>query len=304
MGLLTEIQNDAISDAVPISSLLRKVMLLASNLDSDQLEDWVRHELHGYPDGVDVPAYRIFYMNFKVSGANSRWQITGQNVPQIAVCDAVGDANLSVFKCSQPIGTINEDEVKSSKGVMTVNLDNYVLLLQGKIFPPNFAITRFWAEISSSQILGIIDAVRNRVLEFVLALKKSYPTADDVEWIKNQESGAATVSQVFNTTINNGNAGVIGSANASTVNITVNHGNLQDLRTQLTQHGVSVEDLKELEAALSDEPEIKDKKFGPKVAGWVGNMLGKAGSGVWNVGLGAAGSLLEKALLGYYGFPS
>jgi hypothetical protein len=55
---------------------------------------------------------------------------------------------------------------------------------------------------------------------------------------------------------------------------------------------------------LKDEPEIKGKKFGPKVAGWVANMLGKAGAGVWDMGLGAGGALLEKALLGYYGFSS
>ncbi|EJL58678.1 hypothetical protein PMI09_00389 [Rhizobium sp. CF122] len=31
MGLLAEIQNDALSDTVPVATLLRKVMVLAAN---------------------------------------------------------------------------------------------------------------------------------------------------------------------------------------------------------------------------------------------------------------------------------
>lgn len=182
-----------------------------------------------------------------------------------------------------------------------LNMDNYALVVRGKVVDKSWDVLRFWAEMPAAKVNGISDAVRNKILEFTIALQKRYPNADDVEWIKNQESGAATVSQVFNTTINNGNAGIIGSASGSTVNITVNQGNLHDLRANLTQHGVTVEDLELLEAALKDEPKIEDKKFGPKVTKWIGDMMAKAVSGVWGVGLGAGGALLEKALLGYYG---
>ena len=68
MGLLTEIQNDALSDTTPVATLLRKVLVLASNIDSDLLEDWVRHELHGYPADVEVPKYRTMGIAFKASG--------------------------------------------------------------------------------------------------------------------------------------------------------------------------------------------------------------------------------------------
>ncbi|CDZ56050.1 AbiTii domain-containing protein [Neorhizobium galegae] len=302
MGLLTEIQNDAISDAVAVNSLLRKVMLLAHKLDSGLLEDWVKHELNGYPNDIEVPSYRKIPLNFKASLSNGFYMHKSTPIAQYLVKKATGQDDIDTFNCRQAIGTI--DYKDATTDVLALNMDNLALVLRGKVIDKSWDVLHFWAEMPAAKVNGISDAVRNKVLEFTIALQKRYPNADDVEWIKQQESGAATVSQVFNTTITNGNAGVIGSANASTVNITVNNGNLQDLRTQLTQHGVSDEDMKQLEAALNDEPEIKDGKFGPKVAGWVGNMIGKAGAGVWNVGLGAAGSLLEKALLGYYGFPS
>lgn len=303
MGLLQEIQNDALSDTTPVSTLLRKVMVLGSNIDSNLIEDWVRHELSGYPNEVEVPDYRIFMMNFKVSGANARWQLTGHAVPQALVCQLLKDDEFPLFRCRQAIGTINEDEIKASKGRLIINMDNYALLLHGKIFDRGFSISRFWAEVSASQVLGILEAVRNRVLDFVLALKKSYPDAGEVYGISIKEPAVEkVVSQIFNTTINGGNAGVIGSATNSTVNVSVNQGNLQDLRQQLMQNGVDKADIKELEEAVQSDPQVgPDKKFGPSVTEWIAKMMGKAASGVWGAGLEVGGEVVKKALLGYYG---
>ena len=41
-----------------IGPILLKLRFLASRLGSDTLEDWVKHELEGYPEGVEVPDYR------------------------------------------------------------------------------------------------------------------------------------------------------------------------------------------------------------------------------------------------------
>lgn len=301
MGLLTDIQADAISDTVPVNALLRKCMLLAHRLDSSLLEDWVKYELSGYPNDSEVPDYRKIPLNFKADVSNGLYLNRNVPIAQVLVKKATGRDDINTFYCRQAIGTLDYKDV--SNGTLRLNMDNCALVLKGKAVDREWDVLSFWAEMPAAKVEGILDAVRNKVLEFTIALQKRYPNVDDIEWIRNQESRGATVSQIFNTTIN-GNAGVIGHATASTVNITVNHGNLQDLRTNLIQHGVSAGDLAELEAALKDEPQIKDKKFGPKVTKWVGDMLGKAGAGVWNVGLAAGGTLLEKALLGYYGFSS
>jgi hypothetical protein len=304
MGLLAEIQNDALSDTVPVATLLRKVMVLAANMDSALLEDWVRHELHGYDGTVEVPTYRRFTMNFKVNGANIRWQVTGQAAPQVLVNQIVKDDNFHIFECRQPIGTISPDEIKASKGTLHINLDNYVLLMQGKLFEPSFSITRFWGEVSASQVLGIIDAVRSRVLDFVLKLKKSYPDAGEIDGLTTETPEVnQAVTQIYNTTINGDNVGAVGNNSGATISVTVNAGSIKDLRSTLAKEGINEADLIELEAAVTAEPSIgEDKRFGPKVTKWVGKMMGKAGAGAWAVSLGAAGSLLEKALLGYYGY--
>jgi hypothetical protein len=304
MGLLTEIQTDALSDTVPVATMLRKVMVLAANIDSALLEDWVRHELHGYDEGIEVPAYRKFTINFKASGSNARWQFTRQPVPQALVNDIVKDDTFHIFECRQAIGTISPDEIRASKGTLSINFDNFLLVMQGKIYDPSVVLSAFWGEIAASQVMGIIDAVRSRVLDFVLKLKKTYPDVGEIDGLTTKTPEVnRVVTQIYNTTIHGSNAGPVGNNSGANISVTVNTGNIQELRSVLAKEGIGEADLTELEAAVISEPVIgEDKTFGPKVTTWLGKMVSKASSGAWAVSLGAAGALLEKALLGYYGY--
>lgn len=301
MGLLAEIQNDALSDTIPVATLLRKVLVLASNLDSGLLEDWVRHELNGYPPNSEVPEYRTMGINFKANAASVAWKYNGMPIAPMIVEDLLKDDTASLFKCRQAIGTINPDEINKSSGTLRLNFDNLAPLIQTKL-EPGVGLMSFWGEVPSSQVLGIIDAVRSRVLDFVLALKKMYPSAGEIDGLTTKMPEVErTVTTIYNNTIH-GNVGVAGNAQGNTINITVNHGNMQELHRELTRHGVEEADLIELKAALTEEPDIgADRKFGPKVAAWMGKMAGKAASGAWGVGLNVGAAVLQAALLGYYG---
>ena len=46
---------------------------------------------------------------------------------------------------------------------------------------------------------------------------------------------------------------------------------------------------------------LPDGNYGAKVGAWPGNMLGKASTGAWEVGIDAAYKVLSDALKGYYG---
>jgi hypothetical protein len=59
MTPLTELVDAASGDAVPVSTLLRKVKVIASRLKVGELESWVDHELAGYPPDAELPEYRV-----------------------------------------------------------------------------------------------------------------------------------------------------------------------------------------------------------------------------------------------------
>ncbi|UZX45511.1 hypothetical protein A6U84_25920 (plasmid) [Agrobacterium sp. 13-2099-1-2] len=304
MSLLLEIQNDAVSDKIPVLTLLRKLLVLASNLKSDVLEEWVRFEMNGYPAEAEVPKYRQIEMYFKVTGANMAYQITNAPVPSTAVKVVTGKKDINILKYRRSIGTINVEELRSAEN-LSVDMMNYAHMLSGSVIEKSYAIHAFWGEVPPHEVIAIVDIVRNRILDFTLTLKREYPEAGEVGALNtNDASMEKAVMQIFNTTVQ-GNAGVIGVAKNSTININVKNGDIQDLRQHLANFGVGIEDLDSLAVALKDEPNMTgDKTFGPEVGRWVGGMVTKAASGVWGVGVKAGGALLERALLNYYGFGS
>ena len=85
--------------------------------------------------------------------------------------------------------------------------------------------------------------------------------------------------------------------------ITINKGNKEELSEFLQKNGLSQKETAELvEIIDTEEPNTENKTFGANVNGWIGKMVSKALDGSWNVGVGAAGSLLAEAIGKYYGF--
>ena len=59
LGLIAEIQHDASTDTTSVRQLLRRMKIAASKLKLGELEEWVEHELGGYPDDAQLPSYRV-----------------------------------------------------------------------------------------------------------------------------------------------------------------------------------------------------------------------------------------------------
>jgi len=78
-------------------------------------------------------------------------------------------------------------------------------------------------------------------------------------------------------------------------------GDFDALAQYLQSCGVTDDDVDLLREALeSDEKE--GTAFGQRVRNWMAEMVGKAASGVWNIGTSAGTMLLVKALSKYFGW--
>jgi len=58
-SIIGKIQKEATENITPVSSLLRKIKILAIKLDNKDFFDWVDRELNGYSDKDKIPEYRI-----------------------------------------------------------------------------------------------------------------------------------------------------------------------------------------------------------------------------------------------------
>jgi hypothetical protein len=145
--------------------------------------------------------------------------------------------------------------------------------------------------------------VRNRTLDFALALWKEQPAAGERAGGTSERIEASRVTQIFNTVVYGGSAQLVGTATGSTVSVTIGAKDFSSLERVLRENGVADLDIAELRVAVDAEPELAPNKggFGPKVASWIAQMMRKAAEGSWGAGVGAAGTLLAQALAKYYG---
>ncbi|OHV26921.1 hypothetical protein EOS93_06215 [Rhizobium sp. RMa-01] len=178
LGLVEEIQRDALNPDVGVSTLLRKVKLAAAKLQLPTIETWVEAELHGY-DGP-VPPYRKFKGIPKAFNPFRGWigiQVTaevyekisgtstGQSVAQIE--DLLADKAETTFHTP-----MNRNVVDA------LNTGTRVQLPQMSVF------------IGRSDLAGILDTVRNMVLDWAIALEKNGIRGDGMSFSQEEKSAA------------------------------------------------------------------------------------------------------------------
>lgn len=301
MSLLQDIQDAAVDSKTDLATLLRKLKLLAARIGSREIEDWVKLESDGYPEGVPVPDYRVWALELKghflgPAGSGLR------NAPiPIACLPQKVRQSYTHYECRASIASIEETLRKSIGGSVQVSTGDLALALGMKVYQYQNCV-QAWAEFSTLNFVEVSNAVRNRLLDLAVALWREFPDAGEVGDTATGALEAIRVTQIFNTVVHSGSANLVGIANQSTISYNIVAGDMSALRQALMSNGVSETDLSALQTALESEPTaMPEGKFGPKVAEWVARMLEKAAIGAWNVGLGAGGFLLATAIARYYG---
>jgi hypothetical protein len=202
MSLLQDVQNAAIDAAVPISTLLRKCAVLAARLNNDELRAWVSKELNGYENVKDIPDYRVL-------GARASGHLAGPfnsgykniTIPPM-VLPEWGRHYAEEVRFTQPIATI--EDLGKGDGVVTCqwpgDLLAYMQTDEGNKFAGGLVLYGAWQTVAKASVIGIVDTVRNRVLEFALRLEKEAPAAGEPDKPGSVVSDA-TVRHLYQTII-------------------------------------------------------------------------------------------------------
>jgi AbiTii len=300
MTLLETIQQSAIDTHTDLSTVLRQCRLLAARLDSGPLEEWVVWESGGYPSTADVPPYRVWPL--EVRGHFSRpFQSMAKNylVPPVVLPENVRDS-YEQWECRMSVAAL-EATLAETKGIVQVTTGNLSLVL-GENVLDGYNCIEAWGAFSSLRLVEVLNVVRNRVLEFVLAVWKQAPTAGEASAQETPLLARETVTQIFNTTVYGGAASVVGNANESAVTFNIAQGDWDSLQRALMDQGLTEEDLQALRAAIESDPEPAEaRSLGPRVADWIAAMTKKAATGAWEIGVTVASRVVAEAIMKYYG---
>ncbi|MDO6803961.1 hypothetical protein Q4595_16035 [Wenyingzhuangia sp. 1_MG-2023] len=309
MKLISDIINELVDTDKSISSPLLKTKVLASRIQNTNLFNWVSNELKGYDTSTcELPDYRIYGSSLIGDYINGHLQYTGQPIPTIGL-DKEFEKTLRTSEFPQSISGLEhmrKDKDSESKVIEVIFTAEIIGLIQAnwkKMGNPYLQLINVKRRTSTNAINEILSVVRNNLLDFMLKIDEEFGSLTEIEELKSKKSEIATI--MSHTIINtSGDGNIVNTGNKAKINSTINiqKGNKEELKNHLMDIGVSEDDTKELiEIIDTDELNIEKGTFGENVNTWITKMLGKALNGSWNVGIGAAGSLLAEAIGKFYG---
>jgi hypothetical protein len=178
MEIIEQIQKDLLDSNVPLSDILRKAKVLASQLENAELSLWASQELDGYPIDKDLPDYRV--INTSASGlwTNGYWKIPNQGVPMFKVEDETLRKFLTTIQVIKGIRSIEELAKMKDDDKLIVHPD-IIALLNSKIGEDGFSFLNLFYTVGPHDFEQILDTVRNRLLDFILLINKNWDISKD-----------------------------------------------------------------------------------------------------------------------------
>ena len=200
MSLLREIQDAAIDSKTDLASLLRKCKVLATRLGSEEFKSWVDSELSGYKNVEDLPEYRVL----QVTSKGHFFSASGLSMDN-------ADIPMSCFpkKFHETMSRFNMMESVASIEALVSKLDgraaqeswnpDFVVSVGKKIYQDMNCI-HAWKVIPITALVGALDEIRNRILNFVLEIEVQDPDAGEAP-LNSSPVPPEKVKQTFNTYI-------------------------------------------------------------------------------------------------------
>lgn len=301
MSLLRQIQDAAVSSEKPIGDLLRNCKILGTRLNSKELCQWVDSELNGYPSLDRLPDYRI--LKVQAAGYFSGSFGSGlKNAPIPVSCIPEEFREWArVANMTQPISAYEDLFRDKESASFKIQWPSDLVLLVGEKIYEDMNCLSAWQVIPRGAVVGLLENVRSRILNFALEIEKTAPDAGEAA-PGSKLIPQDHVGQAFHTTIygNVGNISSGGETVAQTAHVFIAQGDLASLKAKLTEMGFGKDDVRELEAAIKKDSKT-GKDIGKALGAWMGKAFGKAGSGLLNVTVAAATELLPKLISQYLG---
>lgn len=222
-SLVHDLQNDIRRSGKSVTEILRTAKLISAKLGLTDISEWLDAELNGYKSGQTIPAYRLISSgNFQIHNPARGWQGLGSyDGPPIPSGQAVTELVKLAEEKQAVMRSPHHIEVEALGGMdyMVNQFDQRVI-------------------ISGSQIAGIIEAVKNKVLEWTIELEQRRILGENMSFDAREKHSAQ--SQTFH--IQNA-TGVFGNVTNSQVTIY----DYSSIHQTLKQAGVPQEARNEIE---------------------------------------------------------
>ncbi|HEY0833491.1 MAG TPA: hypothetical protein VGE72_06230 [Azospirillum sp.] len=292
--LVLQLQADALDPDVGIADLLRKAKVVAAKLDLAEFREWIEHELNGYAGRSDIPEYRRVHARVKARHPRGIW------VP-IIIEDHDVEQTVSSCEVGQAIGAL-EDVIERSKkdaGFLAFPLPGAAQQILARWTGFN---TEYQLHFDASNASGILDAVRNRVLDWSISLEKAGITGEGMTFSGREKEVAKAISS--GNTYNIQNVGVLGDVAHSSISthqsVTYTANQLSEIRSVVEQIDAALPQLSGDIRGSVDEA-IRYIKAELQQPAPSSSKLHSALASIRTTCEGAAGNLIASGIIGLIG---
>jgi hypothetical protein len=275
MTLLDEVVAGASGD-VAIATLLRQVKVLAVRTGTGPLEAWVSQELAGYQEGEDLASYRGPFVSPVYGHFMGPFNVELQNVqiPRRTFAPDLDAGWIFEVRLPQPIAEhesmTSREQVEFGLSADFVQLYNHGVsrrMIQ-RIVREDLVLVGAKRILTRHTIVGLLDAVRTKVLDLALQLERVVPEAGQSDASdETQDLAALVINNHFHgpTNMAIGASGVTQSISLPA------RGNPDQLVSFLEKSGLPAAVLVELREAIEGDKQEDNRRW-PRVRRWFGKV--------------------------------
>jgi hypothetical protein len=192
----SKVIKELANNEITLEIALNRLMIIASDIENDELSKWAEKELNGYLPDDAVPDYRVV-KNTQIlySGINGRYQVTRTPLP---LREILGEKPETFFvNIFDGIGSI-ENYIKGPKeGEFMIDLTYFAGEVDSRTGIKCTSISQI---VPSNAFEDTLNVVKTTLLKVFIKLDKSYGSLDDLD-IDTSDKTTEEVEKI-NTTIN------------------------------------------------------------------------------------------------------
>lgn len=297
-GIVLELQKELLSKDCDILNALRKAHIIASKLKLAEFDAWIQKELNGYNSEDETPEYRRVRGALKAFNPHNGWipvVIDNSDIAN-AICERKLRESISVIVdlCADNAS----NEVHYSIPDELVNFLNKKSNL--------FINTNYLLFIGVHYVKGIIEHVKDSLLQWTLKLEENEIVGADLSFTPQEKDKAEALSQ----TINNfyGTTNVIAAPTSNTQiavgdnnSVVFDYGNgknvVDEIKDSIEQEEIAKEDKDEALELLNEINTKIQKKKKPSI---IKSAFGALKDFLLSVGAGITVALIEAKMKGLF----
>ncbi|MGI9072250.1 MAG: hypothetical protein ACR2JB_13275 [Bryobacteraceae bacterium] len=286
-SLVLQLQADCLDNEKSVVEVLRKALVVARKLSLSEPQEWIEKELKGYKSGDARPPHRLLIAQIRAWNPYHGW------VP--IIFDNPDEArHLSKCYVGQPVGEL-DDLIRRGVGALEFPFDPTSLHRFMKSLDVPVQPTR---HLDRARVGGILDAVRNMVLDWCLQLEKDGIMGEGLIFSEQEKATASHSNYTinYNAPVNNsqiqqGNAHSMQSMSTVVLDLEPLRNLVQRLSHEAAKLGLQPVDNAQLDAEVRT---VDTQLSSPRPNRTV---IGEALRSIRNILEGCAGSILATGLL-------